>query len=371
MRYSEIQISDIKAKLAHFDINRREAHAILSCTVSTSNARTQIAELSDATNKLSLQLGMRPVFKRYLLSDATNQCQFLPERDECARSIIQQSPLDGSKATVLAIFQDHSTFKEQGKGVWMDDSGRIWAGDNDELPPADSRQMTMNYLAEFSRVLSLSGGTLEDHCVRTWFFVRDVDNNYSGVVDGRNDIFANHRLTTETHFIASTGIAGQSPDPSRLVVFNAYADISLHKSQIKFLHGKTHLNPTYEYGVAFERGTAVDYGDRRHVYISGTASIDHKGNIVAPGDITAQTERMLENIGVLLTEGSCTWGDVAHMLVYLRDIADYQIVSSLMNRRFPRIPIAIVLAPVCRPGWLIEAECLAVKQTINSGYAPF
>ena len=34
------------------------------------------------------------------------------------------------------------------------------------------------------------------------------------------------------------------------------------------------VNRTYEYGVTFERGTAVTYGDRRHVFIAGTASID-------------------------------------------------------------------------------------------------
>ena len=66
-----------------------------------------------------------------------------------------------------------------------------------------------------------------------------------------------------------------------------------------YLYAPTHLNPTYEYGVSFERGTYVDYGDRRQVFISGTASINHRGEVVYPGDIRKQTERMWENVETL------------------------------------------------------------------------
>ena len=37
-------------------------------------------------------------------------------------------------------------------------------------------------------------------------------------------------------------------------------------------------------------------------------------------------------------------------------------VSKLYQERFPNHPHVIVHAPVCRPGWLIEMECMAVKQ---------
>ena len=66
---------------------------------------------------------------------------------------------------------------------------------------------------------------------------------------------------------------------------DSYAVDGLEPGQIQFLYAPTHLNPTYEYGVTFERGTAVTYGDRKQVFISGTASIDNRGEIVYPGDI--------------------------------------------------------------------------------------
>ena len=97
------------------------------------------------------------------------------------------------------------------------------------------------------------------------------------------------------------------------------------------------------------------------MFISGTASIDNKGMVVHTGDIVRQTERMLENIQVLLAEAECTWDNVSEMSVYLRDVADYDIVSKMFAERFPNKPYVIVLAPVCRPGWLIETECMAIK----------
>ena len=64
---------------------------------------------------------------------------------------------------------------------------------------------------------------------------------------------------------------------------DTYAVKGLQPGQIQFLYAPTHLNPTYEYGVTFERGTAVTYGDRKQIFISGTASIDNKGEIYIRG----------------------------------------------------------------------------------------
>jgi enamine deaminase RidA (YjgF/YER057c/UK114 family) len=59
------------------------------------------------------------------------------------------------------------------------------------------------------------------------------------------------------------------------------------------------------------------------------------------------------------------------MVVYLRDTADYGIVSDMYRERFPGRPYVIVHAPVCRPGWLIEMECMAVKQVNNPSLPAF
>ena len=83
------------------------------------------------------------------------------------------------------------------------------------------------------------------------------------------------------------------------------------------------------------------------------------------GDIRLQTLRMWENVEKLLAEGGMTYDNVMQIVVYLRDGADYSLVSDMMRERFPRIPYVITLAPVCRPTWLVEMECVAVKAASN------
>jgi enamine deaminase RidA (YjgF/YER057c/UK114 family) len=197
------------------------------------------------------------------------------------------------------------------------------------------------------------------------FFVQNVDVNYKGLVEARKMFFSNHDLNEQTHYITSTGIEGRHAQSDIHVLFDAYAVKGLKKGQQKFLQASTHLNPTYQYGVTFERGVKVLYEDRDHILISGTASINKEGDIVDPGNITGQTERMLENIKALLLEADASFEDLVQMIVYLRDISDYQIVNSIFEERFPDVPKIITLAPVCRPGWLIETECIAVKESNN------
>lgn len=370
MKYLNFKYDRADAMVSLFDTSRKEAHAYILPTAGEDVA-TQISCICQAAQKLACDIEMTPVFKRWLLSDPSNQLTLLPEKEDCAVSLLGQSPLDGTKAALLVLFEEGADFSHRGGGLWEDSRGRIWVGDGYDVSTGDSLSMTVAYLERLAYELKLRGASLKDNCLRTWFFVRDIDNNYSGVVQGRNSVFAREGLTCDSHFIASTGIEGQCAEPKRLVAFNAFADTGVTPDQITYIYGKTHLNPTYEYGVAFERATAVDYADRRHVYISGTASINNKGQIVAPGDIKAQAVRMLENIGVLLAEGNCGWEDVAHMTVYIRDIADHALISKMMDLRFPEIPKVIVLAPVCRPGWLIETECMAIKKAENPDYAPY
>ena len=188
------------------------------------------------------------------------------------------------------------------------------------------------------------------------------------MVRARNQVFFTQGLTNNTHFIASTGIGGRMHDPNVLTMMDNYAVAGLKKEQIKYLYAPTHLNRTSDYGVSFERGTMVDYGDRRHVLISGTASINNKGMVVHQKDVVKQTRRMWENVEALLSVADCTFDDATHFIVYLRDSSDYAVVSELFRQRFPDKPTVIVRAPVCRPEWLIEMECMAVKAIENKDF---
>ena len=333
-----------------------ESFAILSLTDTLMPFDRQLDVLLDNLRKV-IEEGGTPVLMRFFLSDPANQTESLRERlaFDCPVSIIGQAPLNGTKIAAMVWCRQSAAICRVGdrmhkvteRGIdeyWY--TGGLSASDG-------SYNQTVALLDDLSAGLEAQGLTLESDCMRTWLFVQNIDVNYKGVVDGRNTVFDRHGLTPDTHFIASTGIEGRTADCGNKVMLDAVAAKGPGMA-VKYLHGDSHLNRTSEYGVRFERGTLVEYPDRRHVYISGTASIDNKGKILYNGDIVRQTERMIENVGVLLSEAGCGFSQVGAMIVYLRD------VKKIFDTRFPDCPRVIVQAPVCRPGWLVEMECIAI-----------
>ncbi|MDR1381047.1 MAG: hypothetical protein LBJ47_06165 [Tannerella sp.] len=318
------------------------------------------------------------VFLRIFLSDAANQAcllqDYLPGGGNNRRiSIIEQPPLNGAKIALWAYLQTGVDVSEH-HGLSCVRHGKylhLWKATATAAEPGNDAEKQMNtLLKDYIAQLGEHGCTLAGNCLRTWIFVQNVDVNYAGVVKARRELFAENGLTEKTHYIASTGINGRHADPKAVVILDSYAVRGLDPGQVRHLHARTHMSPTSEYGVTFERGTCIRYGDRRHVLISGTASIDRNGDIVHDGDIGGQTARMIENVEVLLREAGCAAADIAHITVYLRDPADHTVVRPLIENRFPGIPKLIVLAPICRPGWLVEMECFAIAKDSNPEFEP-
>lgn len=317
------------------------------------------------------------VFRRYFLSDAANQADLIMawecENAFCALSVVQQAPLNGTKIAIWTWFQTGVSVETEKNGMLKATHNgytQYWTGGAFNRA-SNSEYQTRLLLNDYVMQLTEEGCKLATDCIRTWFFVQNVDVNYAGVVKARKEVFITQDLTEKTHYIASTGIGGRNADPAVLVTMDTYAVKGLKPEQIQFLYAPTYLNPTYEYGVTFERGTAVHYADRTQVFISGTASIDNKGNILYPGDICRQAARMLKNISALLAEAGATTGDILQAIVYLRDTADYQVVERFLAENYPDLPHIIVHAPVCRPGWLIEMECIAVVPSENTAFEAF
>jgi enamine deaminase RidA (YjgF/YER057c/UK114 family) len=344
-----------------------EYHVMIHAEDCMAPYQQQLNAVLDAYHHLITEelKGAVAVFKRYFLSDAANQADDVIASDmsDCAKSIIEQAPLDGTKIALWVYLMTDVTTRQTDSGLFQASHGsycHLWNASAFNLAANSEHQMRLLF-NEYVMQLAHEECTLADNCIRTWLFVNDIDLNYGGVVRARNQVFFTQGLTPNTHFIASTGIAGRQQDPNVLAQMDNYAVKGISQEQVHYLYAPTHLNRTSDYGVSFERGTYVDYGDRRHVFISGTASIDNKGRIVHPKDVVQQTHRMWENVETLLAEAGCSYDEVGVMVVYLRDPSDYAVVSKLYEERFPDKPYVIVLAPVCRPGWLIETECMAIK----------
>ncbi len=297
-------------------------------------------------------------YTKVFLSDISNQEEQLRQsplmteligRSAC--TIIQQSPIGGAKIGLLLKTSDEPD------GFTLH-SLRLT---DDEVMNFGSYMQTVMLFDKYIALLEAEGLNLKEHCVRTWLYVRDIDTNYDGVVKARNDIFRQHGLTVDTHFIASTGIGGRAMGKNVCVAIDFLTARDIRPEDKLYLKALDHLNPTHEYGVAFERGVRVALPTKYEYFISGTASINHRGEVINVGNVTKQTERLLENIGALLADGGATMDDVKYFIVYLRDLADVQAVDDYMAKAYPDVPRIITHANVCRPAWLVEMECIAVR----------
>lgn len=327
--------------------------------------------------------GLNPastVMRRFFFSDSVNN---FPQVDSFARahpgafSAIGQTPLGGGG---FALWSQHITdpagpLTSSGGGACFSCTrGSLrhdWISGLCDSTDGNAFSQTEAVLEKHDQWLAERDMTLAENVVRTWWFVRDIDTDYQQLVDARRRVFNRHNLTEKTHYIASTGIAGAHPDPLSRLSLDSYAIRGLCPEQIEHLSAPDHLGPTHLYGVTFERATAISYADRRHILISGTASIDTAGNIVHPGDVLRQLDRTLENIAALLAAAKAELNDLAMILVYLRNPLDGPAIEKVLRQQFGSLPMLLLHAPVCRPGWLIEIEGVAIIATREAEFPEF
>lgn len=209
--YAEISVFDNGTEV-------KECHAMIHVDDATLPYTEQLNAIFNAYNNLineQLQ-GARSVFKRYFLSDAANQADEIIVNDvtDCAKSIIQQAPLDGTKVALWVYLMTNVQTSLGKSGLYEVKHGsfrHLWNGSAHNMA-ANSEYQTRLLFNEYSMQLIEEGCTLKDNCIRTWLFVNDVDLNYGGVVRARNQFFFTQGLTVNTHFIASTGIGGRQAD---------------------------------------------------------------------------------------------------------------------------------------------------------------
>ena len=134
------------------------------------------------------------------------------------------------------------------------------------------------------------------------------------------------------------------------------------------------LNEAYAYGSAFSRGMRIDLKGLTILLISGTASIDDRGNTVHIGDLRAQLRRTFDNITGLLASEGATWHDVVRTTCYLRDIErDYKEFNKeraafYEEQGLDPLPASTgIQAILCRPDLLVEIEAIAMFRRESPG----
>ena len=68
------------------------------------------------------------------------------------------------------------------------------------------------------------------------------------------------------------------------------------------------------------------------LFTAGQIALDPATGQVAPGDVVAQTDRVMRNLKAVLDAAGVTWNDVVKTTVYLHDMNDFPRVNEVYAR---------------------------------------
>ena len=99
------------------------------------------------------------------------------------------------------------------------------------------------------------------------------------------------------------------------------------------------------------------------VFCSGQIPLDPSTGQLVTGDITAQTVRVMDNLGAVLAAAGCTFADVVRTTIYLTDLGQFGVVNEAYGRYFaqPFPARATVQVAALPKGAQVEIDAIALR----------
>jgi len=98
------------------------------------------------------------------------------------------------------------------------------------------------------------------------------------------------------------------------------------------------------------------------LFCSGQIPLDPVTGALVPGDVKAQTTRVMENIDAVLKAGGATFEHIAKTTIFLKSMGDFPMVNEIYGTYFKGTPPARSTVEVARlpKDVSVEIEVLAV-----------
>lgn len=208
-----------------------------------------------------------------------------------------------------------------------------------------------------------------DSIVRQWNYIERItasdggNQHYQSFNNARSAFYAGVDWTNG--YPAATGIGTNlggvlvdldaavftSPDTFATPIDNKL-QVAAHSYSDKVL--ETSLN--HKTTPKFERAKSITSGNRRLVYISGTAAIRGEESLRGVG-IEKQLHATMENIAQLAPLEA-----LIMLRVYLKNRDDYAMARRMLDDYGLGVPVSYMCTDVCREELLIEIEGIAIEQ---------
>lgn len=99
------------------------------------------------------------------------------------------------------------------------------------------------------------------------------------------------------------------------------------------------------------------------LFVAGQIPLTPDGELVAPDDISGQTERVMQNLGAILEEAGSNFESVVKTTVFLADMNDFAAMNAVYARYFDeanapaRAAVEVARLP---KDVRVEIECIAL-----------
>ncbi len=99
------------------------------------------------------------------------------------------------------------------------------------------------------------------------------------------------------------------------------------------------------------------------VYVAGQVPLVPETKKLIEGDVTVQTQRVLDNVKAILEAAGTSMANVVKTTVFLTDLADFQAMNAVYATYFGDVPPArstVQVAGLPLPGARVEIEVVAL-----------
>ncbi len=218
----------------------------------------------------------------------------------------------------------------------------------------------------FDSMMELLGRAGMDfsNVIRTWFFNHKILSWYGEFNKVRTDFFNKHKVFDGV-VPASTGIGAPNLNGDALIASLIAASPKSPGFTFKAIPSPLQ-HPALDYGSSFSRAVEIETPDRKHVMVSGTASIDMDGNSIHLGDAGRQTHFTLDVVEAILESRGMKWENTVEGIAYIRDEKDTEtVLRCLESRGLRELPLLFSRNTVCRDDLLFELELQATNCNVK------
>jgi len=196
--------------------------------------------------------------------------------------------------------------------------------------------------------------------VRTWLFLDGLLDWY-GDFNAVRTAFFQERGVFDHLVPASTGIGAANPGGAALLA-GAVAIRPKHAGVTIAAVESPLQCPALNYRSSFSRAVEIGFPDRRHLMISGTASIAPDGSSMHQGDVPAQIDLTMRVAQAILESRGMTWDSAVRAIAYFEHMRDQPLLEEYCRARGIRnLPVINAHATVCRADLLFEIEIDAAQ----------